>query len=203
VGSEPSLSDEERKKERKKNGNPKLLYQGSKIRARKPARNERDRQTKQEASLSGITTTNGRGRCDGDGSPPTTCATTREAWMGADDDRETTRAHAPRCGQVGQSATHVLRQTATEGAEMKTTSLPFGAPPPARPAWSPRQIVTVKCAGCPTTATEVATPHAGGWPHLPVGWSVCGETTEGAWALWCAQCTYEQRFDRLERATPR
>jgi hypothetical protein len=69
-------------------------------------------------------------------------------------------------------------------------------------AWTPWQIVTVKCAGCPTTATEIATPHAGGWPHLPVGWSVCGETTDGAWALWCSQCTYERWYDRLERARP-
>jgi hypothetical protein len=68
-------------------------------------------------------------------------------------------------------------------------------------AWTPRQIVTVKCAGCPPTATEVATPHGGGWPHIPVGWSVCGETTDGAWALWCSQRSYERRFDRLERAT--
>jgi hypothetical protein len=94
--------------------------------------------------------------------------------------------------------------SATEYDCMTDGRLRFDETPPRLcPTWTPRQVVRVKCAGCPTTATEVATPHAGGWPHLPTGWSVCGETSDGAWALWCSQCTYERRYDRLERATSR
>jgi hypothetical protein len=54
-----------------------------------------------------------------------------------------------------------------------------------------RDLVTVKCNGCPVTGTEVATRHAAGWPHIPFGWCVCGETSEGALALWCGQCQFE------------
>jgi hypothetical protein len=190
-----------RRRERRRNEKARSGASTKKDQARNQHRNEGDRRAKQKAGVSGITATDGSGRCDGVGSPPTTCSTASEQRMGAYDDRETTGAHAPRCCQVGPGVTQVRRQTATEGVEMKTRPLPFDATPPARPAWAPRQMVTVKCAGCPTTATEVATPHAGGWPHLPVGWSVCGETTDGAWALWCSQRSYERRFDRLERAT--
>ena len=41
---------------------------------------------------------------------------------------------------------------------MKNGRLSFDTPQQAPSAWTPRQIVTVKCAGCPTTATESRDP---------------------------------------------
>jgi hypothetical protein len=49
--------------------------------------------------------------------------------------------------------------------------------------------VTLRCCGCPTTATEVR--HKG--LMIPAGWVACGETAGGAIALWCAQCWHEGR----------
>jgi hypothetical protein len=79
-----------------------------------------------------------------------------------------------------------------------------GAPIEAKHPSTPTHTVTARarCSGCPTTALLTST-RRGKWPELPAGWTLCGETTDGELAMWCSQCTYERRFDRLERATPR
>jgi hypothetical protein len=74
---------------------------------------------------------------------------------------------------------------------------PADSTSPPRPRMSrTRNLVTVKCNGCPTTATEVAIRHANGWPQIPLGWCICGETTDGELALWCGQCTFQGRHER-------
>ena len=73
------------------------------------------------------------------------------------------------------------------------------APLPCSGRTRERNLVTVKCNGCPVTATEVTVRHAAGWPHIPLGWCVCGETTEGALALWCGQCWFEERYRKALR----
>jgi hypothetical protein len=35
------------------------------------------------------------------------------------------------------------------------------------------------------------------------GWTLCGETTDGELAMCCSQCSYERRYERLERTTHR
>ena len=71
---------------------------------------------------------------------------------------------------------------------------------------TPTHTVTARarCSGCPTTAL-LTSRHARrrGWPELPAGWSWCGELPSGEPKLWCGQRSFERRYDRLERATPR
>jgi hypothetical protein len=71
------------------------------------------------------------------------------------------------------------------------TTLPLFARPP-RPAPQP---VTVRCSGCPATASTI-THLRGELPYLPDGWTACGEDAAGGLALWCYQCWYEQRQTR-------
>ena len=67
-------------------------------------------------------------------------------------------------------------------------------------AHTPTHTVTARarCSGCPTSAL-LTTTRRGKWPELPAGWSWCGETTDGEPLLWCGLCTYQRRYDRLER----
>src|SRR5262249_35280758 len=62
-----------------------------------------------------------------------------------------------------------------------------------RPSWQPRSPVTVACAGCAATATE---ERRGGGLLLPTGWTARGQTSDGAIALWCGQCSFERRYER-------
>ena len=96
------------------------------------------------------------------------------------------------------------RHHATLAEQEMNDRLPFeeGDPIEARRISMPTHTVTsrARCSGCSTTALLTST-RRGKWPELPAGWCACGETADGELALWCSQCTYERRFDSVERGT--
>src|SRR5689334_21322621 len=49
-------------------------------------------------------------------------------------------------------------------------------------------VVVVKCAGCASTATE---RRQRGFT-IPLNWLACGQTADGATALFCATCARER-----------
>lgn len=64
-----------------------------------------------------------------------------------------------------------------------------------------RPLVTVQCAGCPTTATIDALSRRGTFAQpLPLNWVLCQSDSNGRLLAWCGQCYFEGRHERkLER----